>query len=457
MKPRNLARLPVLTSVLLFLPIITVAAQERAVPQVDAEVELIVGGLDSPVALADPDDGTGRLFVADQVGVVHVVNEDGSLLEEPFLDMRDKLPPRREEGLEERGLLGFALHPEFANNGWFYVHYSGQLRDEATADWDHTRYVSEFRVSADDPDRANPRSERVLIVQDWPTHKHNGGALAFGLDGHLYIGFGDGGGLHGIGDRPDYSDADELDDPERWWPVWHHWNQLAQDLTTLFGKVLRIDVDRGFPTYAIPDDNPLVNEGGRDEIFAWGFRQPYRISFDQEGEYQMFVSATSQYAWESVAHVAGPGNYGYPIMEGTVCYDPEAREEVECPNEGPRGEELRRAVIEYPNLSLPEEGVGSANVGGFMYRGDEFPDLQGHFFFADWSEGFERPSGQVFAALPQEGDELWPFERILRVDSFILSVGQDASGEIYLLTNRTIGLGEETGEVYRLVAGNDTD
>jgi glucose/arabinose dehydrogenase len=432
---------------LLSLAGMTAWAEEGVVSGVG--IELIAEGLDSPVALADPNDGTGRLFIADQVGIIYVLAGDGTLLEEPFLDISDKLPPRREVGLEERGLLGFGLHPNFAENGWFYVHYSAELREEATDDWDHTRYVSEFKVSADDENRANPNSERVLIALDWPTHKHNGGGLAFGPDGYLYIGFGD--GIHGIGDRPDYVNRDELADPERWWPVWHHWNHLAQDLTTLFGKVLRIDVNHGFPEYAVPEDNPFVGERWRDEIYAWGFRQPYRISFDRAGEYYMFVSTTAEYFWESVTHVDGPGNYGYPIKEGTVCYDPQAQEEVECPEEGPRGEELRDAVIQYANLRLPEEGVGSANVGGYLYQGGALPELEGRFVFGDWSEGFRPPAGQVFAAAPQEEGELWPFERILQIEAYILSIGQDAAGELYLLTNQVIGLGEQTGAVYRLV------
>ena len=411
-------------------------------------LELIAEGMDSPLALADPADDSGRLFVADQAGLIYIVDAEGNLLDEPFLDISDKLPPRREVGLEERGLLGFALHPDFADNGWFYVTYSTHLRDGAPPDWDHTRRVSEFKVSAGDPNRANHDSERVLIELDWPTHKHNGGGLAFGPDGYLYIGFGDGGGIHGIGDRPDYGDVDEIEDGERWWPVWHHWDLLGQDLTTLFGKILRIDIDRGFPEYAIPRDNPLVGSEGRDEIYAWGFRQPYRFSFDQGGGRGPFVANTGHFLVEAIFLVNRPGNYGWPLREGTRCYDPEERVEIDdCPTMGPHGERLIDPVIEVEHQRI--DGFGTAAVGGFVYRGDALPELYGQVVFGDWGTGLHR------ASPTQRHGELWSIGPLVEVEGFVLSLGQDAAGELYVLTNEVIGLGDETGKVHKLVPENE--
>jgi glucose/arabinose dehydrogenase/cytochrome c5 len=414
---------------------------------------LLAEGFDSPLYLADPNDGTGRLFVVDQAGLVYVLTGDGEVAAEPLLDISDRLAPRR-EGLEERGLLGFALHPEFPGKGWIYLHYSAPLRADAPSNWNHTRRVSEFAISADDPNRVDPASERVLIELDWPTHKHNGGGLAFGPDGYLYIGFGDGGGVHGIGDRPDYRELDELEDGERWWPEWHHFNELAFDLDSWFGKVLRIDVDRGFPGYAVPADNPFVGTTGRDEIFAWGFRQPYRFSFDLDTG-DLYVSATSEIAWEAIYRVDGPGNYGWPVLEGSRCVDIETRSELAaCPSVGPLGEPLRGAVVEYPNLSLGEEGLGSAVVGAHVYRGTAVPALQGRLVVADWSAGFAPAAGQLLLADPAD-ETPWPLEPLLQVDAYILSLGQDAQGELYLLTNQVVGLGETTGQVLKVVPASE--
>ena len=420
-------------------------AEPPAAPPVAVEGVLVADGLDSPIALADPADGTGRLFVADQAGRVHVIDAEGQLLEEPLLDIADRLAPRREEGLEERGLLGLALHPDFARNGWFYVLYSAPLRPAATADWDHTRRVSEFKVSAADPDRANHDSERVVLSQDWPTHKHNGGGLAFGPDGYLYVGFGDGGGVHGIGDRPDYVDADDLDDADRWWPVWHHWDHLAQDTTSLFGAILRIDVDRGFPAYHVPATNPFVGREGRDEIYAWGFRQPFGLAFDPAGEHGLFVSDTGHFIVEAIYLVNRPGNYGWPLKEGTRCFDAEAGyEPEECPTTGPDGERLIDPVAEYEHGRIG--GFGTAIVGGRVYRGTAIPELDGALVVGDWGTGLHvaRPTDRVGSA--------WPVEPLFELDGFVLGVAQDAEGEVYVLSNQVIGLGEATGAVHRLVA-----
>ena len=393
--------------------LIGTAGAREAGRVVGLRLEPVAEGLTAPVDLVEPEDGSGRKFVADQAGLVHVLGADGRRLRAPFLDLRDRVTPLL-QGFDERGLLGFALHPEFARNGRFFVTYSHPLREAAPAGWNHTRRVSEFAVSADDPNRADPGSERVLLELDWPSRKHNGGGLAFGLDGLLYVGLGDGGAVHGVG-KEVLHEAFEV--PE----AMHRWDRLAQDTSSLYGKILRLDVDHGFPGYAIPPLNPLKGvEPGRDEIYAWGLRNPYRFSFDPEGG-GLFVTAVGETLWESIYLVDRPGNYGWAVREGRHCFDrrrPTAPPEA-CATAGPYGEPLIDPVIEYANMSVERDGVtvgrpgvGTAVVGGHLYRGAALPGLRGKFVFGDWSREFMRPSGQLFVASPPaEWGAAWRIER----------------------------------------------
>ncbi|MGI9437405.1 MAG: PQQ-dependent sugar dehydrogenase [Geminicoccaceae bacterium] len=222
-------------------------------PLAAVELETVAEGLTAPIDLADPDDGSGRLFVVEQQGIVRVLDEDGNLSNEPLLDLSPHLLELKND-FEERGLLGFALHPQFAANGRLYVSYAAPLREGAPKGWNYTRRISELTLEPN-AERIGLGMERVLIELDWPSRKHNGGGLTFGPDGFLYIGFGDGGGAHGVGKEVIWSafevPADQL-----------YWDRLAQDTTSLFGSILRIDVDGGFPGYSIPADNPFVGKPG---------------------------------------------------------------------------------------------------------------------------------------------------------------------------------------------------
>lgn len=275
-------------------------ADSQNLPEIG--LETLASGLTAPVDIADPDDGSGRLLIAEQPGTIRILGPGNELAEQPWLDLRDRMVALI-EGFDERGLLGLALHPDFATNGRFYVTYTATLRPDAPPGWNYTRRVSEFVADPENPDRVDPDTERVLLALDWPSRKHNGGGLAFGPDGYLHIGLGDGGGVHGIGEDVAY-DAFEV--PDRL----HHWDDLAQDTTSLFGSILRIDVDRGHPGYAIPNTNPLRADEGRAEIFAWGFRNPYRIAFDPAGYGGAFVNAVAETLWEALYLVDRPGNYG---------------------------------------------------------------------------------------------------------------------------------------------------
>jgi glucose/arabinose dehydrogenase len=411
---------------------------------------LVAEDFTAPIDLVSPPDASGRRFIIDQVGFIHLLAANGQKLASPFLDLRDRMVTLT-RGFEERGLLGFAFHPGFAENGRVFVSYSAPLRAAAPAGWNYTRRLSEFTVSAHNANQADPKSERMLLELDWPSRKHNGGGLAFGPDGHLYVGLGDGGAVHGVGQEVLF---EAFDVPK----AMASWDRFAQDTSSLYGKILRLDVDRGYPAYAIPPLNPLVGASGRHEIYAWGFRNPYRFSFDRGA---LFVTAVGETLWESVYLVDKPGNYGWPIREATHCFDrlrPKAPPQT-CPKTGPYGEPLIDPVIEYPNMSVERDGVevnqrgvGTAVVGGHVYRGEALPDLRGKYVFGDWSRDFAKPSGQIFVASPSAAwGKLWPLHKVLDVPSRVLSLGRDADGELYVLTNDELGPFGRSGKVYKLI------
>ncbi len=415
-------------------------------------LQLLADGLTAPIHLEEPGDGSGRKLIVQQDGVVRVLGADGKLAPEPFLDLRSRLLAL-EQGFEERGLLGFALHPQFARNGRVFATYSAPLRPGAPAAWNYTRRVSEFSAKPGDLSRVDAASERVLLELDWPSRKHNGGGLAFGPDGYLYIGLGDGGVSHGVGKQVLW----EAFNVPAAALVWDH---LAQDRESLFGKILRIDVDRGFPGYAIPRDNPFAAGPGRDEIWAWGFRNPYRIAFDRSGDGSFFVTAVAETLWEAVYRVQQPGNFGWPLMEGAHCVDRlrPRQPPATCPRVDEFGTRLELPVVEYPNMqaSHPETklgiaGVGTAVTGARMYRGAGIPRLSGQLVVTDWSAAFKQPSGQIFVGKPAAGrGELWPITRALQLDTRIVGLAEDRAGELYVLTNETFGPYGTTGRVYRL-------
>jgi len=409
-------------------------------------------GLTAPIHLEETPDGTGRLLVVQQDGVVRVLSRDGQLAAEPFLDIRDRLLPL-EKGFDERGLLGFAVHPDFRRNGRVYVSYSAPLRATAPQGWNYTRRISEFTAHPGDRSRIDAKSERVLLEVDWPSRKHNGGGLAFGPDGHLYVGLGDGGVSHGVGPKVLWEAFDVIEDALAW-------DQLAQDRHSLFGKILRLDVNHGFPGYATPADNPLAGSRGRPEIYAWGFRNPYRIAFDRDASGAFYVTAIAETLWEAAYRVQGPGNYGWPLREGTHCVDRlhPRQPPADCPAHDDTGAPILMPVVEYANMqaSHPDTklgiaGVGTAITGVHRYRGTALSALSGKLVFSDWSASFKQPSGQIFVATPRDDAGLWPFEKALAIDSRIVGLAEDLAGELYVLTNETFGPYGTTGKVFRIV------
>jgi glucose/arabinose dehydrogenase len=339
-------------------------------------VEQVAAGFANPTAVTNAGDGSDRLFVVGREGSIRIVQPSGNVAATPFLDIAAKV----HTGGLERGLLGLAFHPNYEHNGRFFVAYTSLPAGADT--------IAEYRVSTD-PNRADPASERILISVPDPAPNHNGGGLAFGPDGYLYVGFGDGGGQN-----DQYGNG--------------------QNLNALLGKMLRINVD-GAPAagraYAIPPTNPFATSGGAPEIWAYGLRNPWRFSFDREWE-DLFIGDVGGGAWEEINRqpADGPGglNYGWPIMEGRHCRT------GSCTVTG-----YTQPIAEYDHSS------GCSVIGGYVYRGTAQPELDGVYVFGDWCSGF------LFSLQVDEGT-ITP-KIVLQSGMQVSSFGEDEVGEIYLV------------------------
>ncbi len=409
------------------------------------ELQPVAEGFTSPVALVTAP-GDERLFVVDRIGEVIALSQDGQRADTPFLDISDRLVELNPD-YDERGLLGFAFHPQFADNGRAFAYYSAPVREGTPEGWNHTSVLSEFTLAADGS-HLDPGSESVILEIPQPQMNHNGGQLLFGPDGYLYLGLGDGGGANDVGEG-------------------HPPMGNGQDVTTLKGSVLRIDVDVEVG-YAIPQDNPFAGgfelpEGdwsgdeARPEIYLWGLRNPYRFSVDRETG-ALIVPDVGQNLWEEVNHVTQPGNLGWNLREGAYGFDPEAPDEfmAEGPTKGPLGRDLVDPVLTYahPNVTagVDEEERGISVSGGYIYRGSAIPELVGYYVFGDWSQSFTEPGGKLFVASTEETGG-WEFVLDRQLDEFVLAFGEDDAGELYVLTAEQAGPQGDTGKVYRIVAG----
>jgi glucose/arabinose dehydrogenase len=400
-----------------------------------AQLQLVADGLTAPVSLTHAGDGSGRLFVVDQVGQIRII-QDGALLSDPFLDLTGEIVTVN-PFFDERGLLGLAFHPDYASNGRFFTRHSipraGSPGEPCfgSSRGCHTEVLAEFSVSAD-PNVANPAGT-VLFAVDEPQFNHDSGGIAFGPDGFLYFTVGDGGGAHdGLADTP----------PSHG-PIGN-----GQNIFTTLGSILRIDVDSGAP-YAIPPDNPFVGVPGEDEIYAYGMRNPYRFSFDRQ-DGRLFLADVGQNLFEEIDIVERGGNYGWVIREGFHCFDPfdPLTPPTVCANTGPLGEPLLDPVAEY------DHSDGIAVIGGFVYRGSEFPELVGKYVFGDFSRSFAPADGRLFY-LDADGDLSTIFELRngilnLPLQKYLFGMGEDEAGEIYALTSDNLGPGGNTGKVFHI-------
>jgi glucose/arabinose dehydrogenase len=401
-------------------------------------LELVADNLTAPVALVSPEDGTGRRFIVDQIGVIKILTADGQILQEPFLNLSSKIISLTPQ-YDERGLLGLAFHPNFSKNGRFFVYYSAPLRPQAPNNWDVTSTISEFKVSQGNPNITNMSSERILLQVDKPQSNHNAGQIAFGPDGYLYIPIGDGGRADDVG-------------------IGHPPPGNGQNISTLLGKILRIDVDNGDP-YGIPPDNPFVGKDGLDEIFAYGLRNPFRIAFDAGGNHSLFESDAGQNSWEEVNIVTKGSNYGWNIKEGTHCFDPNNPNLApeSCLNVSASGQLLIDPIIEYANAGQPG-GLGIAIIGGSVYRGNSLPQFNGTYIFGDFSKGFTEGNGSLFVARqPPAGEKMWSVKELRvashengRIGAYVRSFGQDTDNEMYVMTSQNLGPSGNTGKVFKI-------
>lgn len=401
----------------------------------------IAAGFTAPLDVLAPAQPTDRYLVADQVGVIHRI-DDGMVADEPFLDIRDRTVDVR-GGYSEMGLLGIALHPNYADNQQIYVRYSAPRRDGTPSSYSHTFVLSEFTADPDG-EHVDPTSERTLLEIPEPQANHNGGGITFGPEGYLYVGVGDGGGANDVG-------TGHVDD---WYSGSAGGN--GQDVTSnLLGSVLRIDVDTrdGDRAYGIPPDNPLVDALGFDEHFAWGLRNPWRLSFDGE---DLYVADVGQNLREEVNRVVNGGNYGWNVREGTLCFaadDPSTPPE-ECPSSGPgragASEPLRDPLVEYSH-SEDETPQGVAVVGGYRYRGSTLEGLEGAYLFTDWNA-----RGRLFVARPSDDTDQWPIE-VLQMQGtdgslgqYVLGFGRDRDDELLVCSTDEGGVTGQTGALYKL-------
>ncbi len=337
--------------------------------------QAIVEGLSLPVGMVNAGDGSGRLFIIEQAGLILVL-KDGTILPTPFLDLTSVV-----NCCGERGLLGLVFHPRYVENGYFYVDYTEKVGTQLFT------IVARYKVSGNDPNLADSASEERILQIEQPFLNHKGGQLAFGPDGYLYIGMGDGG-----------SEGDPLGN--------------GQSLQTLLGKILRIDVDNGDP-YAVPSDNPFVNGGGLREIWAYGLRNPWRFSFDKlTGD--LYIGDVGQDAWEEIDYlpVGSPGgaNFGWSYYEGDHPYR----------GSPPSGMNLVMPVAEYSHT------LGNAVIGGYVYRGYSLPAWQGVYIYGDYG------SGLVWGLLHLP-DGSWQNQEMFQTGLNISSFAIDEAGEIYML------------------------
>jgi glucose/arabinose dehydrogenase len=416
-------------------------------------LQLVTDGLISPVALAEPPDSTHRLFILDELGKIWIVGSDGKKLANPFMDLSSKMVTLS-PSYDERGLLGIAFHPQFKSNGKFYLFYTAPPRPGMPSPgapgstWNSLTRISEFKVSAGDPNTGDMSSERVLIESDHPYLNHNGGTLAFGPDGFLYISIGDGGNMDDVGNG-------HVSD---WYAANIGGN--GQDIyANLMGNILRIDVNGGNP-YNIPADNPFVGTPARPEIYAYGFRNPFRFSFDMGGSRQLLVGDEGQSLYEEVDNITKGGNYGWNVKEGTHCFDTDSDllERPSCPMTDSAGKPLIDPVIELVNAANPKGGgVGIAIIGGFVYRGTALPAWQGKYIFGMLSTD-GNANGKLLSADPASASAMWPYSAVALnghptdLGTYLKSFGQDLSGEMYLLTSDQEGPQGTSGKVYKIVA-----
>lgn len=385
-------------------------------------VDVVASNLTAPTAITHAGDGSGRLFITEQLGQIRVVDGGGNLLPEPFLDISTKMTNLApafgmtvgiNPAFDERGLLGLAFHPDYSANGRFFIFHSSP---KTGVNINCESILAEYQVSATNANIADPASEQILLRFDKPEFNHNGGDISFGPDGYLYVPTGDGGGA---GDaHPPFGNA--------------------QNLSNLLGKILRIDVDGGAP-YAVPPDNPYVGVSGvQPEIFAHGLRNPWKVAFDGTN---LWVADVGQNLWEEIDLVRKGGNYGWRAIEGHHAFDLSVADTLG----------LSLPDLDYPIHEYRHGPRGISIIGGFVYRGSAYPALQGRYVFGDFSTSFGAPDGALYY-LEESRPGIWErFEFALdpgpRLGRYVRSFGRGEDGALYLGSTLSLGPTGTTGDI----------
>ncbi|MBI5388645.1 MAG: CHRD domain-containing protein [Verrucomicrobia bacterium] len=405
------------------------------VPKGDITIELqtIADGMASPLGMAVPDDGSGRMFVYDQAGTIWVVTAAGRLLT-PLLDVRSRLLPSAKWDYDERGLLGLATHPNFAQNPLIYTYTSetnlGSPDFPAMGtNVNHQSIIAEWRIDSANTNRVDPASRREILRIDKPQFNHNGGTMRFGPDGLLYITVGDGGNVNDVGDG-------------------HMPGGNAQDTMMILGKLLRIDVDgrnAANGKYGLPVDNPFNGVNGLREIYAYGFRNPFAFSFGRlDGE--LYLADVGQNRVEEVDVIVKGGNYGWNVKEGTFWFDSVSGTVVTEPTR-PVPPGLIDPIAQY------DHDDGSAVIGGYEYTGTNVTALAGRYVFGDWGS-FGAPSGRLYyldAANMVNELRIGTEDRSLGL--WLKGFGEGPDGELYVFGSRVVGPAGNTGQMLKIVPG----
>lgn len=395
-----------------------------------------------PLQYEPSPDSTERQFIVDQAGMVFVEDSMGNVLSEPFLDVRDRIVDLGFFGTkdpfgdyDERGLLGFTFHPDFAKEGEVgfakvYGYFSAPVSTDADftvplandEEFDSQTVLAEWTVESANGNRTDSSSYREIFRIDQPQFNHNGGMLGFGPDdGFLYIGLGDGGASNDVG-------------------AGHSAIGNSQDTTNIHGSILRIDVDGNNSAngkYGIPTDNPFVNDPEKlDEIYAYGVRNAWRFSWDNG---RMILADVGQNNIEEVDLVVAGGNYGWNLKEGTFAFNPE--DATVSTDTAGLAESLIDPVLEYDH---PE---GRSIIGGFVYRGSRMPELVGKYVFADWSRDFFTPQGRLLVGDLETGE----IESLADLDLFVYGIGRDTDNELYMMAGKNLGPFGSEGQIYAIV------
>lgn len=421
---------------------------DAAAPPDRLDLKLIGDNFVSPIGVVASPDNTKRIFVIDQVGKIWIIDSTGTKLSTPFLDLTAAMVTLN-TNYDERGLLGFAFHPQFSTNRRFYVYY--QLPPRAGAPpggtaWNNLSRIAEFQASAANNNITDLTTQRIILQMDDPQSNHNGGTIEFGPEGYLYIAIGDGGSANDVapGHVTDWYGANA--------------GGNGQDIdSNFFGDILRLDVNNTAVPYTIPADNPFVGTTHKGETWAYGFRNPFRFSFDMAGNRELLAGDAGQVLYEEINLVSKGNNYGWNVKEGKICFQAANNDTAfaTCPSMDVLNKDLVDPVIVLNNRANPAGGKALTVIGGNVYRGS-IPSLYGKYIFGTFAQSPNVANGELFISTPN-GIQTWPVNELSLVSYpndlgyYLKGFGQDRAGEVYVTVTTALGPTGSTGKVFKIV------